>query len=114
MKIDVDGIKINYLDEGEGKTVLLLHGWGCSIHTMMPIFNILKDDFRVIIPDLPGFGESDIPERPWNSYDYAACINTFLKKLKIRDIILFGHSHGGRISIILASRYDYIKKTCPY
>ena len=79
MQINVDGININYIDEGQGSVVLLLHGWGGSIQTMMPIANMLKDKCRVIVMDLPGFGESDNPVEPWNSYDYAACINKFIE-----------------------------------
>ncbi len=110
MHIDIDGLNINYIEEGKGKHVLLLHGWGGSIQTMMPIFNILKDKFRVVTLDLPGFGDSDIPKEPWNSYDYAECINKFIEKLNLNNIILFGHSHGGRIAIILASKYNLVKK----
>jgi pimeloyl-ACP methyl ester carboxylesterase len=110
MYIDIDGLNINYIDEGDGKHVLLLHGWGGSIQTMMPIFNILKDKFRVVIVDLPGFGKSDIPKKPWDSCDYAECINKFIKKLNLKGLILFGHSHGGRISIILAGKYNIVKK----
>jgi len=110
MHVDVDGLKLNYIDEGNGSAVLLLHGWGCSIQTMMPIFNILKDKCRVIALDLPGFGESDIPLVPWNSYDYSQCIIRFIEKIGIDSIILFGHSHGGRISIILSSKYNIVKK----
>ena len=108
--IDIDGLNINYIDEGDGKDVLLLHGWGGSIQTMMPIFNILKNKFRVLTLDLPGFGKSDIPKEPWNSYDYAQCINKFINKLNLNELILFGHSHGGRIAIILASKYKLVKK----
>lgn len=110
MHIDIDGLNINYIDEGKGRHVLLLHGWGGSIQTMMPIFNILKEKFRVVALDLPGFGNSDIPKEPWNSYDYAECINKFIEKLNLNEIILFGHSHGGRISIVLASKYNFVKK----
>lgn len=110
MQINIDGININYVDEGQGSVVLLLHGWGGSIQTMMPIANMLKDKCRVIVMDLPGFGESDNPVEPWNSYDYAACVNRFIELNKLDSIILFGHSHGGRISIILSSMYDYVKK----
>lgn len=109
MHIDIDGLNINYIDEGKGRHVLLLHGWGGSIQTMMPIFNILKEKFRVVALDLPGFGNSDIPKEPWNSYDYAECINKFIEKLNLNEIILFGHSHGGRISIVLASKYNFVK-----
>jgi pimeloyl-ACP methyl ester carboxylesterase len=110
MHINIDGININYVDEGTGNTVLLLHGWGGSIQTMQPIANVLKDKCRVITLDLPGFGESSVPEKPWNSYDYAECIKNFIDKLELNNIVLFGHSHGGRISIILSSRYDFVKK----
>ncbi|MDW5300073.1 MAG: alpha/beta hydrolase [Sedimentibacter sp.] len=110
MHIEVDGLNINYIDEGTGSAVLLLHGWGGSIQTMMPIFNILKDKFRVIAMDLPGFGESDTLAEYWNSYDYAQCVIKFIEKIGLKSIILFGHSHGGRISIILSSKYDVVKK----
>ena len=105
MKINIDDLSINYLQSGSGQDVLLLHGWGCSIETMMPIFNILKDDFRVTVIDLPGFGDSSIPQKVFNSFDYADAIKKFIDALSLSNIILFGHSHGGRISIILASSY---------
>ena len=89
---------------------MLLHGWGGSIQTMMPIFNVLKDRFRVVTLDLPGFGKSSLPEVPWNSYDYAECISKFIQQLKLKVLILFGHSHGGRISIILASNFYIVNK----
>ena len=110
MHIKVDGLNINYIDEGTGSAVLLLHGWGGSIQTMMPIYNVLKNKCRVITMDLPGFGESDMPCEPWNSYDYALFIIKFIEKIGLNSIILFGHSHGGRISIILSSRYNVVKK----
>lgn len=104
--INIDGLNINYLDEGSGSSVLLLHGWGGSIQTMMPIFNILKDKFRVVALDLPGFGESDMPNEPWNSYNYAEFIHKFIEILNMKNIILFGHSHGGRIAVILSAKYN--------
>lgn len=110
MQIEIDGLKINYIDEGIGITILLLHGWGGSIETMLPIHNFLKQKCRVIVPDLPGFGMSDKPPYPYNSYDYAKIIDKFIEKLELNNIILFGHSHGGRISIILSSEKSYVKK----
>lgn len=110
MHINIDGLNINYIDEGIGNTVLLLHGWGGSIQTMKPIANFLNKKCRVITLDLPGFGESDLPKTPWNSYDYADCIKKFINALNLNNVILFGHSHGGRISIILSSKYDFVKK----
>ncbi len=110
MHISIDDLNINYIDEGTGNVVMLLHGWGGSIQTMKAIANLLKDKCRVITLDLPGFGDSDIPNTPWNSYDYAECIKRFIDVLDLRNIILFGHSHGGRIAIILSSKYSFVKK----
>lgn len=108
MQICVDGLNVNYVDEGSGSDVLLLHGWGGSIETIIPIFNILHNKCRVVALDLPGFGESDIPKEPWNSYDYADFIYKFIKRINMKNAIVFGHSHGGRIAIILSSKYDNI------
>jgi len=105
MKIKVKGLNINYIQEGEGYDIILLHGWGCSIETMIPIFDILKDRARVTVLDLPGFGESDKLKKPINSYEYTEIVNEFIEKIGIKVANILGHSHGGRIGIILASKY---------
>ena len=105
MKIKVKGLNINYIQEGEGYDIILLHGWGCSIETMIPILNILKDSAKVTVLDLPGFGESDKPEKPINSYEYTEIVNEFIEKIGIKTANILGHSHGGRIGIILSSKY---------
>ena len=105
MVIELQNQKINYIQEGHGQNVLILHGWGGNIQTVMPIFNLLKPYFRVTAVDLPGFGDSSIPLEPYNSYDYAEIMKQFIDSLDLKEIVLFGHSHGGRISIILASQY---------
>jgi len=110
MKIDIDGISINYICEGEGKNVLILHGWGCCIDTVMPIFNHLKNRFKVYAIDLPGHGKSDLPNEVWNSYDYADKTKKFIDAMNMKEVILIGHSHGGRISIILANKYHELVK----
>jgi pimeloyl-ACP methyl ester carboxylesterase len=109
--INIDGLRINYIDEGEGDNVLLLHGWGANIETMLPIAKALKDRYRVLAIDLPGFGLSDSPKIPWNSFNYADIVKKFIDILSLKDINLIGHSHGGRVSIILSSKYkDMVKK----
>jgi pimeloyl-ACP methyl ester carboxylesterase len=111
MKVNIDGLNINYICEGQGKNVLLLHGWGANIDTMLPIFNHLKDRFKVYAVDLPGFGQSDKPKEVWGNFEYADIIKKFIGKMEMDNVILIGHSHGGRISIILANRYpELIKK----
>ncbi len=111
MKINIEGLDLNYICEGEGKDVLILHGWGASIQAMLAIHNHLKDRFKVYTLDLPGFGESDEPTEVWGSHDYADFIKKFMDELDIEEVILIGHSHGGRVSIVLGSDYpDLVKK----
>lgn len=105
MMMDIDGISLNYIVEGSGKDVLVIHGWGANINTIMPIVNILKDKFRVHAIDLPGFGLSSQPKEVINSFQYAEIIKKYIDKMEIDKITLIGHSFGGKLSIILGSKY---------
>ena len=104
MKINVKSIDINYIQYGEGKDVVLLHGWGQNIEMMRPLGEKLSKNFRITILDLPGFGESSEPISSLTIDDYCDILKEFLEKLKIKNPILIGHSFGGRISIVYASR----------
>lgn len=111
MKINIEGLDLNYICEGQGKDVLILHGWGANIQTMLAIHNHIKDRFKVYTLDLPGFGESDEPKEVWSSFDYASFVKKFMDKMKIKEVILIGHSHGGRVSIVLSNKYpDLVKQ----
>ena len=59
MEIVIKDVKINYISYGSGKDVLLLHGWGQNIEMMKKVGDGLKDNYRVTIMDLPGFGKSE-------------------------------------------------------
>ncbi len=104
-EVNVNGLNICYNDEGEGKCVLLLHGWGANKESLSPIFNTLKGSFRVICPDLPGFGASDEPLSPWSGEDYASFLIDFMNKLDIYPFAALGHSNGGRILIKVSDRF---------
>lgn len=103
MFIEVENMKINYVVSGEGKDVVILHGWGCEIKTVEPIHKFLEKYFRVYSLDLPGFGASDEPPYPFGGADYARIVDGFLKDMNIESPILIGHSNGGRTSIHLAA-----------
>lgn len=106
MKLDVNGLEINYIDYGnkKGKPVVLLHGWGQNIEMMKPIGDKLEKDNRIIILDFPGFGNSPEPKKEMSVYEYCDVLEELLNKLKVKNPILIGHSFGGRIAIIYASR----------
>lgn len=103
MNVTIDGLNIHYIDEGEGSPVLLLHGWGSSVLPWKPILPGFQGH-RVIAPDFPGCGESDILKEDWGIEDYAAFVLKFIDALKLSNPILAGHSHGGRVCLyIIAS-----------
>lgn len=105
MILNIDGLDINYIIEGEGKDLIVLHGWGCNIDTVMPIINILKEKYRVYALDLPGFGKSQEPKNALNSFDYVEVIRKFMDYKGITKATFVGHSFGGKLSIIMGAHY---------
>jgi len=106
----INNVDINYVDYGGCKnTIVLLHGWGQNIEMMKPIGDKLQKQNRIIIVDLPGFGLSNEPDTIWTMYDYTECIHELLKSLKVSNPIMIGHSFGGKISLIYASKYKVQK-----
>lgn len=99
MRIKINDINVNYIQYGEGKDILLLHGWGQNIEMMKPIGDSFCDKFRVTIIDFPGFGQSDELNKPWAINDYANMLEKFVKKIGIKKPIIMGHSFGGRVAI---------------
>lgn len=102
-------IKVNYKQYGKGEDVVLLHGWGQNIQMMDPLGNYLKANKRVTIIDFPGFGLSSEPTSPYSVPDYADFLHELLEELGVKKPILIGHSFGGRVSIVYASKYDVSK-----
>ena len=102
MEIEIKGIKLNYIDEGAGNVVLILHGWGSSVEAFRPYIDALKHKLRFVALDFPGCGKSDLPESPLTTDDYAELVLEFVQKLGLEDISLIGHSHGGRVIMKLA------------
>ena len=102
------GIKVNYKDFGQKdkSPIVYLHGWGQNIAMMEPIAKPFTETHRLIILDLPGFGNSDEPEEAWDLEEYVNMLKALLDYLGIKKPNLIGHSFGGKISILYASKYD--------
>jgi pimeloyl-ACP methyl ester carboxylesterase len=92
-------------DLGDGRPLLLLHGWGVSSELFTPILDALQAGRRLIVPDLPGFGATPEPDAPWSVHDYARWCVALLDRLGIATCDLIGHSNGGRIGIVMAATY---------
>lgn len=107
---NIKNIDINYIQYGsEDKTdLVLLHGWGQNIEMMMPLGDNFKD-YHVTIIDLPGFGKSSEPVKDLNIYECCEIVEELLSSLNIVKPIMMGHSFGGRIAIVYASRNEIEK-----
>ena len=99
MKIKVKNVLVNYIQYGEGKDILLLHGWGQNIEMMKMLGDNFSDRFRITILDFPGFGLSEEPSESWTIKDFADMLDEFVKELGIKKPIIMGHSFGGRVAI---------------
>ncbi len=100
---DVDGLRIHYLDEGEGDPVLLLHGeptWSFLYRKLIPVLAAS----RVVAPDYAGFGRSDKPtERGWYTYDrHYEVLERFVEQLDLQRVTAVLHDWGGPLGFRLA------------
>jgi len=96
----IKGLKINYKTLGEGRPLLILHGWGSRSNNWQRVGEILtKNGIKVIIPDLPGFGQSDKPTIAWNLDDYCDFVEEFVKILGLEKFSILGHSFGGALAV---------------
>ncbi|MDE5744047.1 MAG: alpha/beta hydrolase, partial [Paramuribaculum sp.] len=102
--IEVCGTKIVYDVTGSGAPLILMHGWGCNSSTVASIAAIAGENHTVYNIDLPGHGASPEPEEVWGVEEYTAAIEKMVKNLGIENPSIIGHSFGGRIGILFASR----------
>ena len=100
---EIDGLRIRHVTEGSGPAVVVLHGWGASIETVASIVSALAPVAEVHALDLPGFGESDPPPRPWGVGEYTRFLTSYLDAQGIERAALVGHSNGGRVAIAMAA-----------
>ncbi len=103
----VDGNKIRYLDSSSDRPVLiLLHGLGASAERWEYVVPILQKYFRVIVPDLIGFGLSDKPLVDYTPQLFTKFLEHFITILKIPKTHIIGSSLGGQIAAEYASQND--------
>lgn len=101
--VTIEGLKIHYLEAGEGEAVLLLHGFPTSSHLWRNVMPQIAATHRVIALDLPGFGHSAKPLSASYSFKFFnQIISSFLEKLGIQEINLGVHDLGGPIGLLWA------------
>ncbi|MGB1581511.1 MAG: alpha/beta fold hydrolase [Nevskiales bacterium] len=103
--IQLDKLKLHYLEAGKGDPVLLLHGWPTSSYLWRNIIPEMAKTNRVIALDLPGFGQSDKPLGASYSFPFfSGVIDDFLAALRIKKLGLAVHDLGGPVGLYWACK----------
>ena len=103
MNKTVKGLNINYEEKGEGDLIVLLHGWGSNIKLFANLIDLLSKKYKVVAMDMPGFGGSDEPPAAWDVSGYVDFVIDFIKDYNVKEVMLLGHSFGGRVIIKMHS-----------
>lgn len=104
-EIQVDDHRIAYLEGGKGETIVLLHGFGACKEHWPPFASRLKG-YRLVIPDVPGFGESSqIKTASYDMESQARRLDRFMQALRIDTFHLAGQSMSGAIAATYGARY---------
>ena len=95
-----------YYEGGDGPTIVLLHGFAANKEVWLPVAKLLTPHFHLIIPDLPGWGESSrVAGTSYNVDAQAARLQAFVETLRLQRFVLVGHSLGGAIAGVYAAEH---------
>lgn len=105
-EIKIDDHNIVYLEGGKGPTILLLHGYTGSKDNWTTFAAYLTKDYHVVIPDIPGYGESSmIEEASYNLSNQMSRLHKFVQAIELKKFHVAGNSMGGFFAGIYAVRY---------
>ena len=109
--INIDGNSIRFLEEGNSAQVLLLlHGLGASAERWEFVIPLFSEKYRVIVPDLIGFGHSEKPSVDYTTEYFTDFMYKFVSKLNIKNFHIIGSSLGGQIAAEFTSKHNELVK----
>ncbi len=97
-------IELHYDVTGSGSPLILMHGWGCNSSTVASIAKVAAESHTVYNVDFPGFGASTEPSEVWGVEEYTQLIEALADAESMESPALIGHSFGGRVGLLYASR----------
>jgi len=100
----VDGVRLHYVERGEGEPIVLIHGNGTMIQdfTVSGLVDRLAERYRVIVIDRPGYGYSTRPRQLWTPNAHAKLFQKALEQLGVEKATVYGHSWGTLVAVALA------------
>ena len=101
----IDNVELHYLTAGHGPAVILLHGYAETSRMWRPIIPLLAEKFTVIAPDLPGIGDSSIPESGIDMKTSAARIHALARSLGVEKARVVGHDIGLMVAYAYATQF---------
>lgn len=101
----LNGTEYRYVDVGEGLPLLFIHGFPLSSAAWRDQIETLQSSYRVIVPDLTGFGESEPPVGAVSMEQYATDLHELINHLSIDASVVVGHSMGGYIALAFARKF---------
>ncbi|PON28491.1 hypothetical protein TGAM01_v202338 [Trichoderma gamsii] len=102
------GFRMHYVDEGQGPTIVCLHGEPTSSYLYREVIPILSQNYRVIVPDFMGFGKSETPNVEYTAKRHTDNLEILVNELDLHDITLVVHDWGGQIGGALAIRQPHL------
>lgn len=105
-KLNIDGINLAYTRRGEGAPLVLIHGYPLDHSIWDELAPLVEHQFDLIVPDLRGFGDSDVMEGDDSMLEYARDVAGLLTRLKIQKAYLAGHSMGGYVALAFAREFE--------
>lgn len=99
---EVDGVRLHYIERGEGTPLVMLHGLGSLVGELAasPLFTLAAARYRVIAIDRPGYGYSTRPRGRWlGPQRQAALLHKLFRSLNLEKPLLFGHSFGALVAL---------------
>lgn len=109
--LEINGVRLHYVERGSGPALVLLHGNGSMIQDFESsgLIDMAAKDYRVVVFDRPGFGHSGRPRTVvWTPEAQAELINAALNRLDISTAIILGHSWGASVAIALALKHPQL------
>ena len=106
--LELNGVRLHYVERGSGEPLVLLHGNGSMIEDFESsgLIDLAAKNYRVVVFDRPGFGHSDRPRKVvWTPEAQAELIKRALERLDVSNAIVLGHSWGASVAVALALKY---------